>query len=74
MTDDAGQIVMDLWLRVMVTYSNDWQSIWYSASNKEPVEAMHHRQAPSCCNRHLKDYEGSEEGYLQMSSKLLTVK
>lgn len=73
MTDDAGQIVMDLWLRVMVTYSDDWQANWDLASNKESVEAMHHGQAPSCCNRHLKDYEGSEEGHLQMSSIPFTV-
>lgn len=57
----------------MVTYRDDWQAVWYSASNKEPMEAVYHEQAPSCCNRHLKDYEGSEEGHLQISSVPLTV-
>lgn len=41
-TDDGGQIVMGLWLRVRVTYRDDWQAVWYSASNKEPMEALYH--------------------------------
>lgn len=60
-TDDVGQTVMALWPQVTVTYRDDWQTVWCSASNKEPLGAMRHRQAPSCCNRHLKDYEGSKE-------------